>query len=334
MSLWILGLLTIFALILGQSVRQRITFVSRLEDRGRLREVARAGIQKAVVFLKDGYQESQPFMTAAEKMMRHNNPQQFGPRALDRGEFEISFDSESGSSADQPQKIYGVQDEESKININKADPEILRNLIKNVLGWDNSQAQSLANAIRDWREFGESEATGFYSDEFYDNLKYPYPQKKSDFELLEELLLIKMMNKDIFERLTPFLTVYGDGKVNMNTASRMVLVSLGFSPGLTSKILSARRGKDGIEATADDYIFIYSYDFYSDLRQFFDLDEDETSQINALNARGLLGTGSSHYFIKSTARLSQGRSASISICLYSIKNDGIKYYREAFSTIP
>ncbi|MBI4847063.1 MAG: type II secretion system minor pseudopilin GspK [Nitrospirae bacterium] len=43
---------------------------------------------------------------------------------------------------------------------------------------------------------------------------------------VDELKLIKGMDKDIFEKISPYLTVYGDGKININTSALPVLVSL------------------------------------------------------------------------------------------------------------
>ena len=52
-----------------------------------------------------------------------------------------------------------------------------------ILEVDTSDAEGLAEAIIDWREIGTSAATGFYSDEYYQNQKFPYKPKDFDFEL-------------------------------------------------------------------------------------------------------------------------------------------------------
>lgn len=333
-SLWLLGTLTVFALILGQTVRQRATLVSRLEQRFKLHLIAQAGIKKALALLNQGMRESQLFDTARIKADYHNNEGQWGRNRIAEGAFEVSYRLSLDQKAAASEKFYGFRDEESKININKVGFDILKNLIQNVLGWDGKEAQLLAHAVRDWREFGESEAAGFYSDDYYDNLKYPYPQKKSNFELLEELLLVKMMTKDIYDKLQPYITVYGDGKVNVNTAPRLVLLSLGFSADLVKKILSARRGQDGKEATKDDFIFQHSYDFFSDLSRFFELDDEDISQINDLNAKGLWGTNSSVYRIESIATLSSGSSSKLITCVFNAQENKMKHWKEEYRALP
>ncbi len=53
-----------------------------------------------------------------------------------------------------------------------------------------------------------------------------------------------------------YLTVWGEGKININTASEEVLLAV---PGLytkeVGKILSFRRGADGVPGTKDDGVF-------------------------------------------------------------------------------
>ena len=61
-------------------------------------------------------------------------------------------------------------DEESKINLNKTDQIVLTNLLIRVLELKDDQAGHLAAALLDWRQYGESEVTGFFSEDYYANL--------------------------------------------------------------------------------------------------------------------------------------------------------------------
>ncbi len=124
---------------------------------------------------------------------------------------------------------WGVVDEESKINLNKTDVQTLTNLLINVLSLNDEDAAKLAQALLDWRQYGESEITGFFSDDYYSNLQYPYPKKSADYETLDEILLVKGMNKQMYDKLINFVTIYGDGAVNINTASKEVLEALGLT---------------------------------------------------------------------------------------------------------
>ena len=140
-------------------------------------------------------------------------------------------------------------DEESKINLNKTDQIVLTNLLIRVLALKEEEAGQLAAALLDWRQYGESEITGFFSEDYYSNLQYPYPKKSADYETLDEMLLVKGMTQQCYDKLINYVTIYGDGAVNINTASKDVLIALGLQESLVDKILSVRRGRDGLDAT-------------------------------------------------------------------------------------
>jgi hypothetical protein len=56
--------------------------------------------------------------------------------------------------------------------------------------------------------------------------------------------------------LRDFLTVHGDGRLNLNTVSAAVLGAVpGFSPGKAAELVAYRRGGDGQDGTADDVVF-------------------------------------------------------------------------------
>ena len=133
----------------------------------------------------------------------------------------------------------------------------------------------------DWRKYGESEITGFFSDDYYTNLQYPYPKKNAEYETLDEIMLVKGMTRDMYDKLINYVTIYGDGAVNINTASKDVLESLGLTDTLVDKILSLRRGKDGIDATADDNVFLQTYDIASEVNAATPLTLGEARAIDA-----------------------------------------------------
>ena len=85
----------------------------------------------------------------------------------------------------------------------------------------------------------------------------PYRCKNAPFETLRELLLVKGMTETVFygqagnetqniepvEGIQKYLTIYGDGKVNINEASSMVIQSLSdkMSPSVVQSIVEQRR---------------------------------------------------------------------------------------------
>ncbi len=154
-----------------------------------------------------------------------------------------------------------VAEESGKININAlCDPdgkliqsrvEQLLRLIDNInkqSGRDSSITYGIVPAIIDWVDidddvtmlpFIRGQNSGA-ENTYYQNLDEPYHCKNAPFEVLNELLLVKGMTKDIFygrygdenkgiksvTGISQYLTVYGDGKININEASAMVIQSL------------------------------------------------------------------------------------------------------------
>jgi len=173
-----------------------------------------------------------------------------------------------------------VNDESGKININSlktSDGKIVRSRVDNMLKLIdllNNQYQekspisySLVPAIIDWVDYDDEvtflpfvkrENEGAES-KYYKDLIVPYSCKNAPFDTLNELLLVKGMTTEIFygragdktkniksvDGIQRFLTIYGDGKININEASPMVILSLSdkMSFGLAQNIVGQRKIK-------------------------------------------------------------------------------------------
>lgn len=306
LSLWSLSFLTILAVSIGLGARQRIVLLKRLESRSQARAAVQAGAKKAIAVLTDDVETSGVFPSLSAKLRRHNNASEFSEIMVAGLKVKVDYqpDPVAGSGL-----LFGLADEQSKINLNTVDRIALSGLLALVLGLMTDEAQTQADDILDWRDYGMRSAQGFFSDGYYQNLDSPYPMKETPFERLDELLLVKGMNAEKFRMLSAYLTIYGNGRVNINTASRTVLLALGLDVMVTDKILQARRGKDGLEATADDHIFLRSFDVAADVGKLVGLEEDSARQIDALNSRGVIGVDSTAYSFRS--RISDAENAEV-----------------------
>jgi general secretion pathway protein K len=323
-SLWVLGILTILAVSVAAGIRQKIFLAARLDQRSRMNYMLQAAVKKTAGFIHQQMEESSFSYTPAVKMNLHNNTHELSQIILGHDQAYIMLPSSENDAS----MRYGVVDEESKINLNKTDPFVLTNLLIRVLGLKDEEADKLARALLDWRQSTESELTGFYSEDYYANLQYPYPKKSADYETLDEMLLVKGMTQQRYDKLINYVTIYGDGIVNINTASREVLISLGLEEALVDKILSVRHGRDGVEATADDYIFLKTFEIAADVNAVIPLLPLEMRAIDALNNKGLLGVNSYYFTIEAWAKLA-GRSAPRRVhAVYSSREDKIVYWKE------
>ncbi len=145
-----------------------------------------------------------------------------------------------------------IEDESGKININKlVEGSAFNNTVRGVLTRLLSQprfklrdreVEDLVNAIKDWIDT-DSEVTGTGAENaYYQSLGKPYTARNGPMESIDELLLVRGVTRDLLygtaeaPGLAPFLTVYGEGKININTAPKQVLQAL--APAITEDMTS------------------------------------------------------------------------------------------------
>ena len=322
-ALWVLGVLTILAVSVAAGIRQKVFLTARLDERARMNYLLQAAVKKTAGYIHQQMEVSAFVFTPVVKMNLLNNSGELSSINVGYDRAGVGYVLADGKSL-----RWGVVDEESKINLNKTNLTVLTNLLSSVLLLKEEEASKLAQALLDWRQFGEGEVSGFFSDDYYSHLQYPYPKKSAAYETLDEILLVKGMNKEMYDKLIDFVTIYGDGAVNINTASKEVLMALGLPESLVDKILLARLGKDGIDATIDDMVFAQPYEVAADVNTVIQLNLNEAREIDALNQQGFLTVNSYYYTIEATGKLA-GRSASKSVrSVYSARDDKIVYWKE------
>ena len=93
---------------------------------------------------------------------------------------------------------------------------------RNIERWD------LVANLSDWTDNDTTRIySGGYEDAIYQNLEVPYLPKNAPFDTLEEIRLVDGWHLDeIWDRFGQHLTIYGEGKVNVNTANVTVLEGL------------------------------------------------------------------------------------------------------------
>jgi general secretion pathway protein K len=85
---------------------------------------------------------------------------------------------------------------------------------------------SLADAFVDWLDNDDAPRVGGAESSYYMALPYPYKAKNDLFDSVEEILLVRGVTREIYDKIRPFVTVTSSGKVNINTAPKEVLVAL------------------------------------------------------------------------------------------------------------
>ena len=145
--------------------------------------------------------------------------------------------------------VVNMEDEAGKIPLHKLASGneynmdireiLLRLLTLPEFGLDQSKAGDIADAIKDWIDADEEiTPPGGAETSYYATLNPPYAAKNLPLDCIEELLMIKGITKELFAGtkekpgLAQYVTIYGDGFININTAPKMVLRSL--APNISS----------------------------------------------------------------------------------------------------
>jgi general secretion pathway protein K len=140
-----------------------------------------------------------------------------------------------------------IEDETGKININKLvagngfngalKGALTRLLSQPQFQMQDREIEDLLNAIKDWID-ADSEVTATGAENaYYQGLGKTYTVRNGPMESVDELLMVRGVTKELFygtpERpgLARFLTVQGEGSVNINTAPKEVLRAL--APSIT-----------------------------------------------------------------------------------------------------
>jgi general secretion pathway protein K len=146
------------------------------------------------------------------------------------GKCSITISEETGKL-----NVNVLKDKSGKLNRAKID-QVLR-LIDLLNQQKDTQSQisyGLVSSMIDWIDrddqvtslpFIRYGAKGAESN-YYKKLKPSYACKNDLFEATEELLWVKGMTPEIYDRISDYITVYGDDKININYAPALVLRSL------------------------------------------------------------------------------------------------------------
>ena len=317
--MWSLFFLAILALAVNAYVWPQLEFSSRILGDAKARYLACAGVERAMLETQNDPTEDYDSLHDSWS----DNDNAFNKVPLGSGSFSVMKSLPSAGSAAQ----YGLVDEESRININKATGDVLKNLLVNAAGVESDEAESIADSIIDWRDEDDSLSKNGKESGYYEYLSEPYPCKNGNFESPEELLLVGGMTRGIFDKIKDYITIYGDGTVNVNTAGVMTLAALGMDTSLAEKIIAFREQQSSEEGeNASGNVFTDASQITDALNKAQGLSGDEIGQLT--RAAATLGVKSNNFRGVAAGSLSrQDRSEKIAF-IYDRADKMIKYWRE------
>lgn len=197
--LWLIALLAALVGAFALTARVEALQGRTLSAGGRAAEIARAGLEYALVRVAD----SDPVL--------HWRPDGRPYRwRFDGAELEIR-----------------IVDETGKVDLNTADVALLIALLRHA-GVEPAQAARLAAAIADWRDTDPlTQPSGGAEDPDYAAAGLAYGAKDAPFETVAEVEQVLGMTPEIYARLESSLTVFTGAPLNPTYAQGPVLAALG-----------------------------------------------------------------------------------------------------------
>lgn len=242
--LWVMALLMAIIPVFVHSMRSESLAVVNTADSTAAHALAAAGVEAAVDELTADF--SFVSMGAKGLVFLERTGE-----ALKELPSERKFDLGGGVVS------YKIEDEKGKININTAEREVLNSLLR-LTGAETAEQDVIADSILDWRDDNHEFHLNGAEDEYYASLPQPYGAKDGPADFKEELLLVKGMTEALFNGdqalkpgIKPHITVYGSGKLNLNTASNESLEAH-YGKAVASEIMLKRQSEGTITIPIND----------------------------------------------------------------------------------
>jgi len=177
--LWCLALLSLVVISVLHTARLDLIVQKNYGDRIQAHYLALAGIEKAKALL---YQDVRERNKARKNHTGnlYDDPEDFRKVKFGPGQFSVF---RPGRAEEGGGVIYGISDEESRLNVNYAGAEELAKL--------PGMAPEIVAAILDWRDEDNNVSPGGAEAEYYTTLRPPYLPRNGLMQTTRELLMVR-----------------------------------------------------------------------------------------------------------------------------------------------
>lgn len=126
-----------------------------------------------------------------------------------------------------------IEDHDGRLNLNRlvtsqgnTDVVIKERLLRLFERLEINEGADLTAALIDWLDPDDDPEDLGAENDYYQGLANPYQIKNSAFDELPELLKVRGFSPELYKKLAPHVSIWGDRLVNINTASRELLLAL------------------------------------------------------------------------------------------------------------
>jgi general secretion pathway protein K len=195
--LWVLVLLALIAASFTYTTRTEVKLTRNIIDNAKAEALADAGVYRAVLGLMDPNEATRWKADGRVYSFRSGGVGE----AADRAD-----DADEDGARDGDVRIT-IQDEIGKIDLNRAQDELLQSLFE-LAGLGPDEAAALVDAIVDFRDPDDLVRLNGAEDRDYAAAGLPWGAKDAPFEAVEELEQVLGMNLEIYRRVKPALSVF------------------------------------------------------------------------------------------------------------------------------
>jgi len=225
LTLLMISMMVVVTLQFNRSVWSGLYGSSNLKEATRLRLVARSGVECAMLVLAED-KEQNDVDTLREPWAQSRELSLQSTALFEKGHFIVEISDLCG-------KIQINQLLDDKGDWRPAQRDLFqRFLLSKGFALDSDGVSNLMDFIKDWLD-PDDETTRFGAESgYYRSLEPPYACKNGPLASLDRLTLIRGMNEELVygtpekKGIMPYLSVHGDGKININTAGPVVLQAL------------------------------------------------------------------------------------------------------------
>lgn len=195
--LWIIALLTVICAEFSWTMRTETATVRNFKDGTQAYYAAEAGINRAIIELLRT--AGRPAGAAQSTEEADEETEEAEQAYWEAGSRSNTFEF-AGFRCE-----VEIEDENNKIGLNpllsraKQNPVLLKTLLQENIGLEGEARDTVADALIDWYD-KDHNATGINGaeDEYYESLDPPYTCRDGDIPVIEELLLVKGIDEEIF----------------------------------------------------------------------------------------------------------------------------------------
>jgi general secretion pathway protein K len=241
LALWVLLVLGVASLQVLGEVRARVAVASLARSRTVARYAAESGVLAAQTLLDEMIRSAEPAEQALVFEEFRRTVEAWGERPIGDGRYQVV-----------------VEDLGSRVDLNRSRVQVVQGLLRQSVS--DAEAAELVRALRGWAEEDEEESPGEAGgaagpdqdlDPSFDELDL----SGRPLMHLEELLRVPGFTDSLAAAIAPYVTVWGEGRINVNTAGVRVLASVPGVGDVAAQSLVAAREQEGALASG---VAVYS----------------------------------------------------------------------------